>query len=491
MRPLIFLLLTGLFLPCLSIGQNSERISFDPSDSASGYYLAIPPKSNQIKGVILLLTSFSSPADLLSETKLHNVACNNDLLTVFAPMKQKLYADTFAVNRINSLVKDIIQRFHADTSKFVLAGYDDAGSIALRYTELTYQYSSYPIRPKAVFGIDPSVDLFGLWHRSERQIKTNYWPGAVGDAHYYLRSMTQENGTIYNNRKRYLELSPFFSESDSPGNEQFLKDVPVRLYYDTDIDWQLKSRRNSFYDIKILDGSELIKRLLLLGNERAELMPAKEPGMRSNGLRNPNSLSIVDEVECIQWIKRCLDIFDPATWSPPYRLDVPEGWEVERFSLPAQFAPEMTFKGIEELRFTPGWGDSTSTEYWSYAYLWWLNKPSGIDAQSLKSNLQALYTGLVGTNITSRQIPLSKQVPTEVTVEKIKTNTGDVQTFQGRARMLDYMTQKPMTLNLIFHVKNCLKENTVAVLVGVSPKSPNDPIWKTLNQLNETFECSK
>jgi hypothetical protein len=303
--------------------------------------------------------------------------------------------------------------------------------------------------------------------------------------------MTKENGTIYNNRQRYLELSPFFSESDSLSNEQYLKDVPVRLYYDIDIDWQLKNRRNSFYDTKILDGSELVKRLLLLGNERAEFMAAKQAGMRSNGVRNPSSLSIVDEVECIEWIKRSLDIFNPATWMPPYTLDIPKGWGVERFSLPAEFAPQMSFRGIEELRFPQGWSENTSAEYWSYAFLWWLKPTSLVDAQSLQTNLQTLYSGLVNSNVVSRQIPLNKQVSTVVMVKKIKTSTGDAQTFQGQARMLDYMTQKPMVLNLIFHVKDCLKENNTAVLVEASPKLFTDSVWNKLNQLNETFQCSK
>ncbi|HWJ30516.1 MAG TPA: hypothetical protein VNS32_28545, partial [Flavisolibacter sp.] len=275
LRYYFLLLFLGFSLPFLSLAQNSERVSFGSSDSTTGYYLAIPPKSKQIKATMVLLTSFLAPEDLLSETKLHNVAYSNDILTVIAPMKQKLYADNFSVNRINAIVKDITQRFGADTSKFVLAGYDEAGNIALRYTELSYQTpSSYPIQPKAVFTIDSPVDLFGLWHWSEEQIKKNYWPGAVGDAHYYLDSMTRENGTIYNNAPRYRELTPFYSQSDSIGNEQYLKTVPVRLYYDTDIIWQLQNKRNSFYDTKLPGGSELIKRLLLMGNSKAEFMAA-------------------------------------------------------------------------------------------------------------------------------------------------------------------------------------------------------------------------
>jgi hypothetical protein len=486
---LIFLLFC---FPFLSHAQNNELIFFDAKDHASGYYLAIQPKSKQIKGAIVLLTSFLSPEDLLSETKLHNVAYNNDILTVFAPMKQKLYADEFSVRRINVILKDIVERFHADTSSFVLAGYDESGTIALRYTELTYQHPSrFPVQPKAVFCIDSPVNLFQLWHWSEEQIKKNFWPGAVGDAHYYLDSMTKENGTIYNNKQRYLELTPFNSESDSTGNEQYLKSIPVRLYYDMDINWHLQNRRNSLYDTKMPEGSELIKRLMLMGNNRAEFMIAKQPGVRSDGVRRPNALSIVDEVDCIGWVKRSLDIFDVNTWVPPYVLNVPRGWNIERFSLPAEFAPQMNVRGVEELRFPPGWGDQASSEYWSYEYLWWLKGNVSIDEAMLQTNLQALYTGLVGRNIISRQIPLNKQLPTDVSIKKIKTNAGDVQTFQAQVQMLDYMSLKPIVLNLSIHVKDCSKENQTPVFVEVSPQPLTHSIWKQLNQLDQTFKCGK
>jgi hypothetical protein len=490
----IFVCLTFIILsfPLLSSAQNYERISFDATDNTEGYYLSIQPKSKQIKGVLVLLTSFTAPEDLLPETKLHNVAFNNDLLTVYAPMKQKLYADSFAVKRINTILSDIIERFHADTSRFAIAGYDESGNIALRYTELAYQFpSQFPVLPKAVFGIDTPVDLFGLWHWSERQIKKNYWPGAVGDAQYYIEHMTKENGTIYNNERRYRELTPFYSQSDSTGNELYLRNVPIRLYYDTDVKWQLQNRRNSLYDTKMPDGSELIKRLLLLGNNHAEFMAALEPGMRSNGMRHPNALSIVDEVECIEWIKRSLDIFDARTWVPPYKLDLPNGWNMERFSLPAEFAVQMNLKGVEELRFPPGWGDSTSAQYWSYAYLWWLDGTTEINAVILQKNLQALYTGLVGRNIISRQIALSRQAPTSVTINKIKTAAGDAQTFQGQTHMLDYMTQKPIVLNLLIHEKNCSTKNHTAVFVEVSPMPRMHAIWNDLEKLFASFQCEK
>ena len=240
-------------------------------------------------------------------------------------------------------IKNVVTKFSVDTSKFVLAGYDEAGNIALRYTELTYETpSKYSVQPKAVFGIDTPVDLFGLWHWSENQIKKNFWTGAVGDAKYYLEVMTKENGTIYDNPEKYKQLSPFNKNEETAGNEKYLQGIPVRLYYDTDIEWYLKNRRNSFYDTKIPDGSELIKRLLLSGNNQAEFIASKQAGLRGDGVRHPNSISIVNEVECIHWIKRSLNIFDINTWIPSYILNIPNGWRTELFSLPPDFAPKIS-----------------------------------------------------------------------------------------------------------------------------------------------------
>ncbi len=487
-----FLLLQLIFIGIAAQCQNIEKVSFDSKDSTDGYYLAIKPLSQRVKGVLVLLTSFTSPESLLPETKLHNVAYVNDILTIVSSAKQKLYADSSAIIRIDTILKDVVARFSADTSSFVLAGYDEAGNIALRYTELTYEHTSkFIIQPKAVLCIDSPVDLFGLWHWAERQIKKNYWQGSVGDARYYLDTMTKEYGTIYTNPGEYKKLSAFYKDGDSIGNEQYLKNVAVRLYYDTDIEWQLKNRRNSYYDTKMPDGSELIKRLLLLGNNRAEFIASKKPGVRSNGLRHPNALSIVDEAECIQWIKKSLKIFDPNTWVAPYVFAIPTNWGVEHFALPPDFAPNMTYNGVEDIRFATGWGDSTKEDYWSYTYLWWINRNASINAINLQVNLKEYYSGLVGRNIKSRRIPADKIMQTNVKVSKIKTHANDLETYAGSISMLDYMTLKPMNLQVLIHLKECPNKEYKPVIIGVSPQLYKHQIWQQFSKINSSFHCNE
>jgi len=469
--------------------QSIEKIVIAPGDSAEGYYLAIRPQSGNIKGTLLLLTSFGPPELVLPETRLHNVAYANDLLTVYVSMGKKLYADTGAVNRINAIVKDLQVRFSIDPTHVALAGFGYSGNIALRYTELANELpAAYPIHPPAVFAVDTPVDIAGLWHWCERQIRKNYYPGAVGDARTLLDIMTKENGTLSEHPAVYQNLSAFYKDAPANGNEEFLRHTALRLYYDTDIEWQLANRRNSLYDTDIPDATEMVNRLLLLGNKRAEFIAAKRPGLRSNGIRSPHSLSIVDEVDCIHWIKKALDIFDPITWQAPYTLPVPAGWTTERFALPPGFAEKFSFNGVEDLRFHPGWADPASDGYWAYAYLWWIPAAGvAVTDSVLQQNFRAYYDGLIGINIESRHIPAGKLFPTVAGVKTVATLQGDRATFTGTINMLDYMAQRPMVLHCMIHIKDAGDPGRRAVLVEVSPKPFQHPVWQGLHSIANGF----
>jgi hypothetical protein len=479
-------------LPLAGFSQFGEKIVFNGKDIANDYYLAVPPISGNIHGVLVLISSFSSPEYILTETKLPNTASGNELLTIMASMGTGLWADSISVERINHILTDVIGRFSADTAKFAIGGLGYAGDIALRYTEMCYEKPmKFPVLPKAVFAINCPVDLTGLAQWCESEIKKNYYAGDVGDAKYILETLKNKLGVYAEHPEKYIEASPFYKYAGAPGNERFLDHLAVRLYYDTDITWQLKTRRNSYYDTFIPDGSELVKQLLLSGNSEAEFVSSKLPGIRTSGQRSPFSWSLVDEVDCIQWIKLGLKIFNPQNYIPVYQLPVPEGWSTERFSLPPDFAREIKATGVEDLRFFPEWGNANSEEHWSYAYLWWLEGKTEIDAPFLQDNLKTLYTGLVDRNIVPRKIPVEKVFPVVVKLNNVKTEPGDIKTFKGTVNMLDYIIQSPMILNVIVHQRNCADKNHNYLLFEVSPKPFNHPNWEKLNRLNTDFSCNQ
>jgi len=480
------------FIPRTTLCQFSEKIVFNSKDSANDYYLAVRPLSGNIHGVQVLLTSFNPPEFVLSESKLPNIAYGNDILTIIASLNQSFCADSSSVDRINQILHHVITHYSADTSGFALGGFMYAGNTALRYTELCYENPSrFPLLPKAVFAINCPVDLTGLARWCEAEIKKDYYVGDVGDAKFILDALTKKYGSYTENAEKYIQLSPFSRDRQSPGNEQFLKQVAVRLYFDTDIEWQLQNRRNSYYDTYMPDASEMIKRMLLSGNTEAEFVSSRQPGIKSTGVRSPYAWSVVDEVDCIQWIKKELKIFNPLTYSPVYLLPVPAGWQVERFALPPDFAKKIAYKGVEELRFFPGWGDPKSEEHWSYSFLWSLDGRPDMDAQTIKNNLTILYSGLLGRNVEPRKIPKEKLFPVEVNIQAVKTAAGDLKTFAGTVHMLNYIKQEPMILNLKIHFKDCPDKEHSILVFEVSPKSADHPNWQKLDQLNTDFKCTK
>ncbi len=297
-----------LFLVAQAYCQNYEKIVLDQSEPRTGYYLAIKP-AGTIEGVLVLLPGFGEAAEaVLSETKLHNTAYANNILTLVIPFGDKIYTDGPTISNINRALEDSIKRFRIARDKFAMGGFSAGGTIALRYTELCKEMpASFPIVPKAVFTIDSPVDLFDLWRYFNREIARNFSQVGMAEAIAVKAFLTADlKGTPESNPTAYEINSPFHAELQGPGNERFLKDIPVRVYHDLDVVWQLKNRRRSLFDNNAECASELIARLMLMGNDRAEFMIAKTPGYRSNGMRHTHSWSIVDEVELVQWMKGIL-----------------------------------------------------------------------------------------------------------------------------------------------------------------------------------------
>ncbi len=288
--------------------QNYEKIVIDQSQPRTGYYLAVKP-AGPIEGVLLLLPGFGeTPESVFPETKLHNTAFANNFLTLVIPFGDKIYADGPTISNINRALEDSIKRFGIARNKFVIGGFSAGGTIALRYAELCNESpASFPIEPKAVFTIDSPIDLFDLWRYFEREIERNFSSVGMAEATNIKAFLTTDlKGTPKTNPDAYEASSPFHADLQYAGNEKFLKNLPVRVYHDLDVVWQLKNRRRSLLDNNAECASELIARLMLMGNDKAEFMIAKTPGYRSNGMRHTHSWSIVDEVELIQWMKGIL-----------------------------------------------------------------------------------------------------------------------------------------------------------------------------------------
>jgi pimeloyl-ACP methyl ester carboxylesterase len=300
-----------LFFFFTAIAQNVEKISFDKNDSTYGYYTVIKPSSGRIQGALLLIDGYGGNAEnFFAETKIPNVASNNDLLTIGVPNGGRLYLDSSMILMLNKIAAEIMRSYRLRKDQFAIGGMSSGGTIALRYAELCNQQpNNYPILPKAVFNVDGSVDLLGLYKSSERDVKKKHGGWWLSEAQMIIDRLKKEIGDPYTEMSKYQSVSPMLRESKDSVNELSLKNIAVRTYHDVDVDWFIKNRKKSLYETNLLDGSEFINRLFSAGNTKAEFITSKIPGRRSNGQFHPHSWNIVDEIDLVQWIMGQLNFY--------------------------------------------------------------------------------------------------------------------------------------------------------------------------------------
>ena len=182
--------------------------------------------------------------------------------------------------------------------------------------------------------------------------------------------------------------------------------------------------------------------------------------------------------------------FDGHKWEAPYVLDTIKGWGIERFLIPISFAPSIPYKGVEDIRFTPGWAKKATNEYWSYAFLWYLDGTPAFDANTIENNLKAYYTGLIKVNSDSSKIA-GKFFPVTSSIRSRTAENEDLKTFEGSVYMLDYMSLQPITLNVVIHIRKCAGKDKTFVFHEISPMPYTDEVWKRLDQLWVNFKCDK
>jgi hypothetical protein len=99
----------------------------------------------------------------------------------------------------------------------------------------------------------------------------------------------------------------------------------------------------------------------------------------------------------------------PSTWP------LPDKWRTEIIPFPLEFAPDLAHRGVEELRFAPGFFDPTSPGYWSYAFVWRLDDPADLDAAALAAELTTYFRGLVAAVDEQKRVTTPEEVAVRAT----------------------------------------------------------------------------
>jgi len=177
---------------------------------------------------------------------------------------------------------------------------------------------------------------------------------------------------------------------------------------------------------------------------------------------------------------------DPFTFAPP------EGWRPERIPFPLGFAPEMEYRGFEELRFGPGMFKPGSETYWTYAFFWWVDGKQEFDAETLKRDLERYYKGLSRAVGGSRNLRLDlAKVSAKVTAADSRTANGaEIHKVRHTAELKTYdafVTGKLLDLRAEISVRHFPGVNRTWVWFSVAPKAAPQSVWKTMRSARESF----
>jgi hypothetical protein len=168
----------------------------------------------------------------------------------------------------------------------------------------------------------------------------------------------------------------------------------------------------------------------------------------------------------------------PQAALEPWR--VPQGWRSETIPFPLDFAPSLAHRGIEELRFAPGFFDPAAPGYWSYAFVWRTEDAAVLDAAALGGELTAYFRGLIAAVDKNGKITARDQITA--------TAIPDGERFTLRAHVFDaFKTAAALDLEGTAERRAC---GTGALWVFVLARA-GSPIRGEIDALAQEAACGQ
>jgi hypothetical protein len=306
-----FLLLLSITFNFSAFAQKAETIYKTSGDSLQYYYTVLPPDSSS-KGLLVILGGFcTEPAQVMRETTLPAMAVKAGYTVVMPYLIDDcstIDVKNLYQSRLETLIPELIKKYNIPENKFIIGGQSLGGHRAMYYAEQAYKLNTGKIiKPNAVFGVDPPLNMKRLWNSFMYGVKINFSEVSVNEGKEMMRKFKiMYGGSPVQNPKKYEEASSFYPEAKDGGNAKYLKTVPVRLYCDPDINWIIENRRGSYETMNATDLSGCISQLKLLGNKNAEFINCLGKGFKSDGARHPHYFSMLDPEEFILWANKIL-----------------------------------------------------------------------------------------------------------------------------------------------------------------------------------------
>jgi len=167
-------------------------------------------------------------------------------------------------------------------------------------------------------------------------------------------------------------------------------------------------------------------------------------------------------------------------------LSTPSEWKTEIIPFPLGFAREIDLVGFEDLRFAPNWSDATSPNFWTYTFVWYVDKGAPMTEERLTGYFNAYYDGLMGVTVKDKEGNEIDNGLDKTLCLFVKTNDG----FSGKMRVYDkFFSKEYMTLNIKVTESFCPKTNKQIVSCNISPQPFDNTVWKLFEEVMLIVTC--
>lgn len=176
------------------------------------------------------------------------------------------------------------------------------------------------------------------------------------------------------------------------------------------------------------------------------------------------------------------------------KLETPEGWSGETIELPPGFAPEMTWKGTEQIRFAPGMMKPSSDSFFSYAFVFDVKSTPALTDDIVKEEFLKYYRGLCKA-VLNGQRPAIDFADFKLQLQPVKSDTKELPDHKAVEKpvlykgTLDWVepfaTKKVQKLNL--EIQTWTRNDRNYIFVCVSPLDMDAAIWKQLYTIRDSY----
>ena len=304
----INLLILTLLTSIISYGQRIETVYLNANDSTTNMYIAVVPEKEKVNSFMVLLDGFgNSPQDVLFQTGIPKYASQQGILTIIPLLKtgpSYFGSDTASQQSLKEIINLVVNRYQLKGKDLYIGGFSIGGTCAVKYSELSVQ-NNYPVKPKAVFAIDPPLDWERYYNAAKRVVRLSNPAKVNGEVFYMIDRIQKEmKGTPKTALENFYTQSPYsFSDTTQNAVKNLIK-TPVMIISEPDIQWWLKERGYDYSYNNITDHAAMINELQRLGNNNAVLVTTTGKGYRKpNNMRHPHSWSIADPEQIIKWLR--------------------------------------------------------------------------------------------------------------------------------------------------------------------------------------------